>query len=252
MWAFWFPLPGWGGILRRMREMRRVGVVAVGVVVVAVLVGCGAEGDGRPGAAGSSSSTPAPEPTVEPEPVETVSEPEFPPNAAGDLDRKAQEEGWVYDSLYDSASALVLDMCESMTAQKEVGNDPGNFLARHARDNDNRKILKAGWKDLCPEWEKVGLAALNGDYVREYTEGTYVVKAKPKDPDPSSEEQQEIGPGTYRTSGDLEGCYWERTTRGGDIIDNNFATSAQEITVTIRSSDGQFTSTNCGVWKKVG
>ncbi|MGW7283955.1 hypothetical protein ACWGH4_00390 [Streptomyces sp. NPDC054847] len=187
---------------------------------------------------------------MEPEPTET--ETGYPPNAAGDLDRKADEEGWVYDSLYDSASALVLDMCTSMTSQKEVGNDPGAFLARHARDNDNLKILKAGWKDLCPEWEKVGLAALNGDYVREYTEGTYVVKAKPKDPDPSSEEPQEIGPGTYRTSGDLEGCYWERTTRGGEIIDNNFATSAQEITVTIRASDGQFTTENCGIWKKIG
>jgi hypothetical protein len=238
-----------GGILRGMREMRRVGAVAVGVAVAVVLVGCGSEaGDGKPEAKVSpspSSSAPAPEPTVEPEP-------EFPPNAAGDLDRKAQEEGWVVDGSSDlRASDYVLDMCQGMTDQKEVGNDPGAWLAVGLSDQ-NRKILKAGWKDLCPEWEKVGLAALDGDYVRLYTEGTYVVRAKPKDPDPSSEEQQEIGPGTYRTSGDLEGCYWERTTRGGEIIANNFATSAQEITVTIRSTDGQFTSQNCGVWKKVG
>ena len=235
-----------------MRTMRGMGAVAAGVAVAVLVVGCGTDGggEGKP-AASTSSSAPVPEPsTASPEPTESVDE--YPPNAAGDLDRKADAEGWYYDPMYESASALVLDLCESMTSQEEVGNDPGEFLASHARDNDNRKILKAGWKDLCPEWEKVGLDALAGKYVRTYTEGTYVVKAKPKDPDPSSEEQQEIGPGTYRTSGDLEGCYWERTTRGGEIIDNNFATSAQEITVTIRSSDGQFTSENCGTWKKVG
>lgn len=46
-------------------------------------------------------------------------------------------------------------------------------------------------------------------------------------------------------------CYWERTTKSGDIIDNHLATSAQEITVTIRASDGQFTSERCAVWKPV-
>ncbi|WP_177204447.1 hypothetical protein [Streptomyces sp. CC53] len=49
----------------------------------------------------------------------------------------------------------------------------------------------------------------------------------------------------------MENCYWERTAESGDIIDNNFATSARKITVTIRASDGQFTSQECAVWKPV-
>lgn len=49
----------------------------------------------------------------------------------------------------------------------------------------------------------------------------------------------------------MKDCYWERTTKSGNIIDNNLATSAREITVTIRTSDGQFTSERCAVWKPV-
>ncbi|MFD7945820.1 hypothetical protein [Streptomyces sp. NPDC059744] len=40
-------------------------------------------------------------------------------------------------------------------------------------------------------------------------------------------------------------------SKAGDVIDNAFATSAQEIMVTIRASDGQFTTWDCGVWKPV-
>ena len=65
------------------------------------------------------------------------------------------------------------------------------------------------------------------------------------------EDLQTIQPGTYRSSGRMEDCYWERTSESGEIIDNNFATSARSITVTIRSSDGQFTSESCNVWKPV-
>ncbi|WP_405505382.1 hypothetical protein OG323_37130 (plasmid) [Streptomyces cyaneofuscatus] len=49
----------------------------------------------------------------------------------------------------------------------------------------------------------------------------------------------------------MEDCYWERTSKGGEIIDNQFATSAQSITVTIAPSDGQLTAEQCGVWKPV-
>ncbi|MFI6653182.1 hypothetical protein ACIBI8_37035 [Streptomyces sp. NPDC050529] len=230
-----------------MRLMRGVGVVAVGFAAVAVLSGCGGDTDdgAKPAASPSVSSVAVPEP----EP--TVEEPEYPATPAGDLDRLADEKGWPYDeSLYESASEYVADICESMTAQEGFGTEPGEWLALRT-DSDEADILKAGMPKLCPRWSKVALAALGGDYVRSYSDGTYTVKANPAAPDPGSDEDQEIGPGTYRTKGDLEDCYWERTTRSGEIIDNSFATSAQEITVTIRASDGQFTSRDCGSWKLV-
>lgn len=77
--------------------------------------------------------------------------------------------------------------------------------------------------------------------------GTYVVSSKPA----TGEDEENFPPGTYRATGKMENCYWERTTESGEIIDNNFATSARSITVTIRSSDGQFTSEGCEVWKPV-
>lgn len=33
---------------------------------------------------------------------------------------------------------------------------------------------------------------------------------------------KEIAPGVWRSSGDLDDCYWEITTKTGDIIDNHF------------------------------
>ncbi|MFB7198291.1 hypothetical protein [Streptomyces sp. NPDC056240] len=53
-----------------------------------------------------------------------------------------------------------------------------------------------------------------------------MVKANPKERGIDSDVQG-IGPGSYRTTGDLADCYWERTAKSGQIIDNNFAMSAQ-------------------------
>jgi hypothetical protein len=59
---------------------------------------------------------------------------------------------------------------------------------------------------------------------------------------------KEIKPGTYVTTG-VDGCYWERQNRSGDIIDNYFTNSALRVQVTIRSSDYAFSSRNCGEWR---
>ncbi|MGW6455522.1 hypothetical protein ACWF94_06260 [Streptomyces sp. NPDC055078] len=246
-----------------MKRVRGVGAAAAGVAVVVVLAGCSG-GDGEPKSETEQSADAVwtdedqwgdtnPPPSSDPleELAEESADPVYASGPEGDFDKMADEKGWVVDSsLYASASEYVDDICTSMTSQSEVGTEPGEWLATRT-EPDSAVILKAGMPKLCPKWSKVALAALNGDYVRTYSGGTYIVKRKPKDPDPSSDEPQEIAPGTYRTKGDLEDCYWERTTRSGEIIDNNFATSAQVITVTIRASDGQFTSEGCGTWKPV-
>lgn len=60
-----------------------------------------------------------------------------------------------------------------------------------------------------------------------------------------------MAPGTWSTNAPVRDCYWERTTGGGDIIDNNFVTFApQGVTVTVRASDGGFVSTGCGIWRR--
>lgn len=70
--------------------------------------------------------------------------------------------------------------------------------------------------------------------------------------DGSNSVGSDIKAGTYRTEPGVHDCYWERTTDGGGTIANDFVTFAPKgVTVTIRKSDGGFTSTDCGVWKRV-
>jgi hypothetical protein len=61
---------------------------------------------------------------------------------------------------------------------------------------------------------------------------------------------KEIQPGTYYAV-DVDGCYWERTNRNGNPIDNYFTNGAKRVQVTIRSSDYSFTADGCGEWRPV-
>jgi hypothetical protein len=227
-----------------MRLMRGVGAVAAGFVAVAVLSGCRGGGDDAKPAASSppvSDVAPPPEPTVE--------EPEFPDTPEGDIDKLAAEKGWEVDGLYLAASDFVADMCESLPVSAVDGASRPQWLAESGNmDGDRKAVLQAGIPKLCPKWTPVLKQAISGRYDRWFSDGTYVVSNNRSD---AGEDEETIPPGTYRAKGRMEDCYWERTTKGGDIIDNSFATSAREITVTIAASDGQFTAEQCEVWKPV-
>ena len=71
------------------------------------------------------------------------------------------------------------------------------------------------------------------------TNGTFVVGS-------------DIAPGTYRSTGGKDGCYWARlkTLNTGDIIDNNVGDGPQ--VVEILPTDKAFMTRNCGKWEKVG
>ncbi|GAA3938443.1 hypothetical protein [Actinoplanes auranticolor] len=59
---------------------------------------------------------------------------------------------------------------------------------------------------------------------------------------------KDIKPGTY-VARDVDGCYWERQTRNGDVIDNAFVMAASRVQVTIRSTDYGFHTQGCGTWR---
>lgn len=223
-------------------------MVAAGVAAVVLLVGCGGDG-GDAKAGGTPSVTAAPsaeEPTPDPEP--TTEEPVYPVGPEGEVDKLADEKGWTYDDIYSSASAFVSDICESLPVSAIDGASRPQWLAESGNmDGDGKAILEVGIPKMCPKWTATLKQAVSGKYDRWYTGGTYVVSSQPA----TGEDEENIPPGTYRATGKMENCYWERTTESGEIIDNNFATSARSITVTIRSSDGQFTSNGCEVWKPV-
>lgn len=192
-----------------------------------------------------------PAPTTEawtPEPLPTTPEPVYLEGPEGEIDKLADEKGWTYAGIYTSASAFVKDICESLPVSAVDGASRPQWLAESGNlDGDGKAILQVGVPKLCPKWTDAVKQAVSGKYDRWYTGGTYVVSSKPA----MGEDEETIPPGTYQSKGKMENCYWERTSESGEIIDNNFATSARSITVTIRSSDGQFTSEGCAVWKPV-
>ncbi|MFE7547055.1 hypothetical protein [Streptomyces gardneri] len=232
-----------------MRHVRRVGAAAAGVLAVVVLgTGCGGgSDDGASGAPTVVSETPAAgvtdtEPPFSTEDPYATEEPVYAAGPEGEIDQAAAEKGW--ESGVYEPSELVAAVCKDLVSgPEERGQSPAQWLAEGMRmEGDDKHILLLGIPKLCPKWTSAVKAAAAGKYERWFGDGTYVVSSKDADG---------IPPGTYRAEGAMENCYWERTTEGGEIIANNFATSARKITVTIRSSDGQFTAQECATWKPV-
>ncbi|MER5712204.1 hypothetical protein [Streptomyces sp. NPDC002122] len=173
-------------------------------------------------------------------------EPVYAAGPEGEIDQTAAEKGWETD-VYDPPSALVTAVCTELVSEpEERGQSPAQWLVEGMKmEGDDKHILLLGIPKLCQKWTSAVKAAAAGKYERWFGDGTYVVTSKKLDG------EQTIPPGTYQAVGKMDDCYWERTSESGDIIDNNFATSARKITVTISSSDGQFTAERCATWKPV-
>jgi hypothetical protein len=237
-------------MLRGMKRVRGVGVAAGVLAGVVVLAGCSSADDGGGGREGSGSAAARETATETVESAPEEPEAEYPPGPEGDIDRKADAEGWEVDSTYDSASEFVDDMCVSLPDEGRAGVsraqwlDEGGYLL-----GDSAAILKFGVPKLCPKWTKTVKAAESGDYERAVTVGDWEVVADPAPYDPE-EDVQQMRPGTYRAVGRFEDCYWERTSEDGDIIDNQFVTQARTLTVTLRA--GELFSNDCGVFTRVG
>lgn len=225
--------------------------VAVVLTVGLGLAGCGGSDEPAPEDTGLSIeelneelfSSPEEDPLLD-EPAEEEPVDEYPDTPESEtFDQVATVKGWEIDG-YTQASEWVLMMCESMDAW-----EPGVAEAlamNHVSDmtEAEKAALEEGAAALCPAHAKDVKAALKGDVKRSMNSGSYEIVSDPGlDP-------EKAGPGTYQVSGELENCYWERTTQAGDIIDNQFATQARKITVTVRVGE-LFTSDGCGTWAPV-
>ena len=212
----------------------------VAVAVVLVAGGCSGGGD-------EVDAEPSPPVASEaPEPVESETEDEFPDSPEVEFDRLAAEKDWVVG---ESASGWVVMMCESLDMK---GPARSQWLADGGHmKGDSGKALLAGVPEFCPENTKAVKAAASGKFERSYGTGEYVVRSTPPTAEEAEQDVVTIPPGTYRTRGHLDDCYWERATKAGEILDNNFANAASDITVTILPSDGMFKSESCGTWRPV-
>ncbi|GLZ32315.1 hypothetical protein Lesp02_45030 [Lentzea sp. NBRC 105346] len=143
------------------------------------------------------------------------------------------------DRTYRNASAWVLDVCESMASPSKYVT-ASEFLQGQTGDDAKRlEIFKIGIPALCVEHQGALNDVLEGNVP--FGSGTYEIGTG----------KGKIKPGTYRTTRSVDSCYWERTRPDGEIIDNNFVTHAQSITVTVAPTDGSFTNQRCGTWQLV-
>jgi hypothetical protein len=89
--------------------------------------------------------------------------------------------------------------------------------------------------DQVKAYVKRSLDQAEADKNRIQYDGTYLVG-------------RDLNPGTY-VSRPTGGCYWERTDRNGEIIDNNFSNGAR-VQFTVKPSDFSISVQGCGEWSR--
>ena len=119
-------------------------------------------------------------------------------------------------------------------AQESCNDVKGTREERLTIIVDRLSVYRKPIRFLCPRFKRDLAGAEHA-----FKDGNFAV---PKD----------VKPGTYRTYGPASACYWERSTRGGHVIDSRFVSDAPNGTqVTIKGSDGGFKSEGCDLWMKV-
>jgi len=143
-------------------------------------------------------------------------------------DAESSSIGFLYAICAQSGSGA-WSYLEDAGSSEQIAEIKGALLI--CPDHPDRKLLR---RLIRNAQAKIALQESG----RIFDDGTYLVG-------------KEIQPGTYYVSGDIEGCYWERTNRNGETIDNYFTNSARRVQATIRRSDYSFSSENCGEWQPV-
>ncbi|MFE2994259.1 hypothetical protein ACFXG4_04915 [Nocardia sp. NPDC059246] len=193
----------------------------------------------------------------------TTAPPKFGSSPADQFNKLAYEKGWTPPDGFGtktSSSGTQADQVRQPAAAIQSFIRQVNGYQTSATACCSPTQIFLDWsKKWNAEMLSAGISMLGDDQIKEtyrrvqasdieywYGSGTLTVGDGPN----------QIRPGTYKTTAPvgklIQNGYWERTSRSGDIIDNSFVTSAQEVTVTIAPSDGQFTSRGMGAWKPVG
>jgi hypothetical protein len=200
-----------------------------------LLAGCSADADGSSGGRAASPDRPATAAGASASPTAQTPEEEF--------DGLVEQTSFYFEGQgTGTPSQAMRRYCELLDEKELDGVSPAQWLAdKELAKEDAQVVLGAGVKQFCPRHAATLKAAVEGSFDRWFTDGTYEVGGG----------AGRMPAGTYRTTGALRDCYWERTSRSGEVLDNQFATSAQEVRVTVRAGDGQFTTRHCGSWKPV-
>lgn len=165
-------------------------------------------------------------------------------NGVESADTQVIPQGPVEEAAYKASGYDDNDIATLFTLCGDV--DPEDAYAEAGFSMSPSQVKEiTGALELCPKhpfagkW-KAAMKRGEGDAKLEaegrvFYDGTYRVG-------------KDIKPGTYVVK-DVDGCYWERQDRNGEIIDNNFINSAKRVQVTIRKSDYGFHAKGCGEWR---
>lgn len=123
--------------------------------------------------------------------------------------------------------------------------ETANFYQTNGPINDKQRIEAAGSLMLCPDHPSATVMANGSQEQQERNSGLRFGAGV-------FEVGSRIQPGTYRATGTIENCYWERLDSTGEIIDNNFVSAATQVEVTVQASDFSVHFTGCGEFVKVG
>lgn len=206
------------------------------------------------------------EPTPEPSVEETVEVPEASfsfacNNYSEDATFTSLAAAWKYDGdVYEcsaetigfaptpamsaaAAAYLKLGSYSEGESQSEALDEMLGICA--AKDIGAEELLSDRYKPMVPFTLKVCPAAPHAKLMKLVAAGDVFI-------DGTYEVGVDVKPGTYRTEGKMTDCYWERSTKGGDTIANDFVSNAPAgVTVRIRTSDGGFKADNCGMWTRM-
>jgi hypothetical protein len=140
-----------------------------------------------------------------------------------------------------SASSRVSAACSAMQHPRQYVSPVEELdIAVQSYDSPRAvEVFQIGVPILCPDQTGSLQKVVEGKVP--FGSGTYEIGSG----------LDQLKPGTYRTTHSVDDCYWERTRPDGQIIQNNSATHAKSITVTIKANDGSFTSQRCGTWELV-
>lgn len=250
---------------------------AIGITVILMISGCsGAEpvASASPVPAATVKSTPKPSPTPTQPATKTVTFEcrwEEPPAKIGD---QVQRKSGTFSNVHDAwAAGVAFTGCDAELSTAGVystdetaavaiayPDEPlpekvkflwgicaqtANFYQTNGPINENQRIEAAGALMLCPDHPSASIMA-NGSVEQQerdsglrFGAGVFEVGTR-------------IQPGTYRATGDIENCYWERLDSAGEIIDNNFVSAATQVEVTVQPSDFSAHFSGCGEFVKVG
>lgn len=221
---------------------------AAGLVLGAVLIAALANGDpdhhagdttattATPAAGEGTSTAAAATPTAEPTPVDVRTP------AQRRVDQAAAAAGFTEMPYgYPYPHDIVEDACTTMRTPIEGQTASGWLSVNLLRGPEYVTLYRIGFPPLCPEHVATLDTLLAGRAPLD--DGTFEVGAG----------HGKAAPGQWRITTAVSNCYWERTSPGGTILDNQFATHAVAggITVTIRPGDGSFTTRGCGTWELV-